>query len=113
MPTLWHCLEAIPGLVALPDIWIAWTDEDFEPFKTLCLQASARLATYIPCPRLCGCDHFIFIHHDRTGAIAVCRCTPDTCPDVALTIAEITPFQLSWSRLGRALRKAFDLDSKP
>src|SRR6267142_4672979 len=112
MPTVWQCLEEIPGLIALPAAWRDLTSENFAPFQALCLQTSARLATYIPCPLACGCDHFVIRRHDGAGAIAVCCCNPDTCPDIPLTLADITALEVSWTKLGRALCQALGLDTK-
>src|SRR5262249_24270088 len=44
---------------------------------------------------------------------AICRCEPPTCPDVLLTPEDIVLFELSWTKLARALCHAFALDHKP
>jgi hypothetical protein len=49
---------------------------------------------------------------DSAAAVAVCRCDPPKCPDLSLTLAEITPLKLSWTRLGRELCRALTLTSK-
>jgi len=38
---------------------------------------------------------------------ARCRCDPPTCPDLTLTLADITSVQLNRPKLGRAICKAF------
>ena len=67
---------------------------------------------YISCPLGCGCEHFVIRRHDGSGAIAACCCEPDTCPDIPLTLADITALEVSWTKLGRALCQALGLDSK-
>jgi len=102
----WATLEAFPGLSALPGVWEAALGDQFEAFKILCLEESPKLAASIPCPRRCGCLHTIIHRHDGTGAIAICRCEPPGCPDIPVSISEITPLQVNRSRLARALAKA-------
>ena len=108
----WAALESIPGLSALPDVWQAMLGKQFPAFKILCLQDSPRLALSVPCPRRCGCYHTIIHRHDRTGAIAICRCHPATCPDIPVTIPEITPLDVNRPRLARALCKALGCQNK-
>ncbi len=86
--------------------------EDFPSFKSLCLETRQMLARSFPCPRNCGCAQRV-IHHEDGSIVGVCQCDPPTCPNRQLTPADITPLQLSWSRLGRAVCEAFDLNSKP
>jgi len=45
--------------------------------------------------------------------MARCQCEPPDCAPLSLSPTEIIPLQLNWGRLGRALCKAFGLDSKP
>lgn len=96
-------------MVALEWAWRRMVGEQFPAFRTLCLEPSSSQAVRFPCPSGCGCNHLIIPRHDRTGAVAVCRCATPSCPDIPLTLQEITPLQVSWHRLGLALRKAFGL----
>jgi len=51
---------------------------------------------------------------EQHGVIrAICRCDPQTCPDILLTPDDIALFELSWTKLARALCHAFALDYKP
>jgi hypothetical protein len=86
--------------------------DHFPQFKILCLQESAQPAGSIPCPYQCGCYHTIIHRHDRTAAIAICRCEPPACPDIPVTIAEITPLEVSRQRLARAISKALGCQSR-
>src|ERR1051326_8472895 len=101
----WDILERIPGLKALPNIWQTLLGANFSAFHTLCLHESTKLVDEIPCPNDCGCTHTVILRHDRTSAIAICRCDPPKCPDTPLTLAQITPLQVNRPRLARALAK--------
>jgi predicted DNA-binding protein (UPF0251 family) len=59
-----------------------------------------------------SCHHTVIHRHDHTGAIAICRCHPATCPDIPVTIPEITPLDVNRPRLARALCKALGCQSK-
>ncbi len=108
---LWQSLEAIPGLVAVAAVWRAWLAEGFAPFQAAFLQARAQPARSVPCPRECGCAHEVVRHPDGS-LVAVCRCEPWSCEDLSLTLADVTLWELSWSRLGRSVCKAFGLDGR-
>jgi hypothetical protein len=105
----WSALEEIPGLVAVQADWRKHTGDHLQALWSLCLQATDWLAESFPCPRQCGCAHEVIMRHDRTSAVAACKCEPPTCPDIPVTIRDITPLELSWTRLGRALCKVFGL----
>ena len=45
----WQCLEAIPGLSAVPSVWRRYLAEDFELFKAAFLQAKPVLVKSFPC----------------------------------------------------------------
>ena len=49
---------------------------------------------------------------EAPAAIGVCCCDPPACPDLPLTIADITPLKLNWTRLARELCRALSLNSK-
>src|SRR5690349_3821888 len=100
-PSPWDCLEKIPGLSALPAVWQDLTAQHFFAFKALCLEQTHHFATSFPCPRNCGCTHAIIPRHDRTGAVAVCRCEPTICPDIILTNDEAMPLRVNRPKLAR------------
>src|ERR1051326_577925 len=108
----WRVFEEIPGLTAFAEVWQARMGPDFPALARLCLEPADGLATSLPCPRRCGCSHYIIPRHDGRGAVAVCRCHPPACPDIALTRTQITPLELNWAKLARALCQAFGLSSK-
>jgi hypothetical protein len=111
MPGLWHCLEDIPGPVALPSAWRAFTGERFDTFKALCLQERSKLPNFLPCHKEPGCAHAVIQRSD--GAIeGFCKHDRPTCPPLQLSRAEIIPLELSWPRLARALCRALALDNK-
>ena len=107
MNSPWLCLEAVPGLVALETDWRFLAGPQFPGFRALCLEPAVWQVQAFPCPRRCGCNHSVIPRHDGAGAVAICRCDPPSCPDISLTVEQITPLQVSPARLGRALCRAF------
>jgi hypothetical protein len=111
-PSPWRSLEEFPGLGTFAQTWQSRMGPDFDAIAALCLDPSDRLATAYPCPHDCGCSHHVIPRHDGEGAVAVCRCDPPVCPDIHLTRAQITPLDLNFAKLGRALCQAFGLARK-
>ena len=107
----WSCLEALPGLIALPRVWHARLGEMFERVKVLILQDNPTLAQLLPCPRGCGLAHDIVCRPDGSF-VATCYGDPNRPQEIPLTVADITPLEVSRSRLGRALCQALGLDSR-
>jgi hypothetical protein len=102
----------MPGLSAVAVDWQSFTGSQFEPFRALCLHHVEGTVKSYTCPRGCGCVHEVIHRHDHTAAIGVCRCKPPECPDIPLSIADITALELTWTRLSRALAQTFDLAPK-
>ncbi|HWW03039.1 MAG TPA: hypothetical protein VNZ64_25285 [Candidatus Acidoferrum sp.] len=102
----------MPGLTACTVDWQQLTGEQFEPFRALCLQPTDWLVKSYTCPRHCGCSHRVILRHDRTSAVGECRCDPPHCSDITLSIAAITPLELSWTRLARSLAQTFGFPPK-
>src|ERR1035438_5449808 len=107
----WSCLETLPGLIALPRVWRARLGEMFERVEALILQANATPAQLLPCPRGCGLAHDIICRPDGS-LIATCDADPSQPRDILLTPAEITPWEVSWSKLGHALFEVLGLHGK-
>lgn len=107
----WSSLEALPGLIALSRVWHARLDGMFERVKALILQENSTLAQLLPCPRGCGLAHDIVCRSDGS-LVATCYGDPNRPQEIPLTVADITPLEVSWSRLGRALCQALGLDSR-
>ncbi|HEY5909661.1 MAG TPA: hypothetical protein VJA21_03550 [Verrucomicrobiae bacterium] len=108
----WGSLEVIPSLAALASVWHdAWGDQ-FPPFKRLCLEQAPWTVLTVPCQRNCGCFHSVIPRHDRTAAIGVCCCEPPACPDITLTIDDITPLKINRQKLGRAIARAFQCETR-
>jgi hypothetical protein len=125
---VWHALESSRGLTAVAASWRERVGDQFNPFKTAFLQRAHGVAKGMPCPRGCACTHEIvqaesqsafsdsrITHHaSRSSAIrAVCRCEPPNCPDIPLMPDDILLFELSWTKISRALCHVFALDYKP
>src|ERR1035437_1333796 len=107
----WYCLEALPGLIALPRVWRARLREQFGPVRDLILQDNPSLAQLLPCPRGCGLAHNIVCRPDGS-LVATCCGEPERPQEIPLTIADITPLEVSWSKLSRALCQALGLHSR-
>jgi hypothetical protein len=107
----WSCLETLPGLIALPRVWRARLGEMFERMKGLILQDSPNPAQLLPCPRGCGLAHEIVCRPDGS-LVATCHGDPERPHEIPLTPADITPLEVSWPKLGRALCQALGLHSR-
>jgi hypothetical protein len=109
----WLSLEAIPGQCAVLPVWRDFTGEDFEAFRTLCLDVSDRTTCLFPCPWAPICA-FRIVRPAIPGApiIGHCETRPPQCEDVIFSETDILPLQVNWKKLARALCKAFGLDSR-
>jgi hypothetical protein len=107
----WPCLETLPGLIALPRVWHARLGDMFERVKALILQDHPNPAQLLPCPRGCGLAHEIVCRPDGS-LVATCCGDPDRPHEIPLTLADIMPLEVSWSRLGRTLCQPLGLDSR-
>ena len=96
----------------MPGVWRQRFGEAFEPMKDLILQENPNLAQLLPCPRGCGLAHDIICRPDAS-LIATCGADPNQPRDILLTRAEITPWEVSWSKLGHALFEILELHGKP
>ena len=98
-------------MAAVPSVWQRRTGEQFEAFKALCLQEWTSPIYHFACP-LCYCCHRVRHRSDGTF-VGICRCEPaGYCADIPLTLADITPLEVNWSRLSRAICRALGLDTK-
>lgn len=111
MSKFWHALEAIPGPSAVRAEWQSWIGGEFGVLQAAFLRGKEELAGSHPCREGCGCYHKA-IHHGGGRIVAVCQCDPWNCDDFPLTDADLIPYELNWSRLGRAVAKAFGCDFK-
>jgi hypothetical protein len=105
-------MEFLPSLSAVPAVWKQELGNQFPAFNTLCLQPEDWQVISYPCPAECGCWHRVVRRHDRSGAIGVCRCNPPNCPDLDLSITDITPLKVNRPKLARAICQALSLTSK-
>jgi hypothetical protein len=111
MSARWRALEEIPGLAALLPVWRRRVGDQFESFQTLCLQVHPKPATLYPCPYATGCAYRI-CHQADKSILGLCETQSAYCPEKKFTAEDVTPLQLSWSRLGRAIAKAFGLNPR-
>ncbi|PYJ05872.1 MAG: hypothetical protein DME25_07630, partial [Verrucomicrobia bacterium] len=122
----WPALESLPDLNAVPAVWRRLLGQHFEPFRRTFLQPKPEPARSIPCDH-CACAHEI-IHQPNNSPpetrntehgtriqhpslLAICRCSPWTCPNLHLSPADIILLELSWPKLARALCRALGLNS--
>src|SRR3954471_16394922 len=112
MQNPWRSFEELPGLTALPIAWQRWMGHEFELFRQLCLQPDTRRPRLYPCPLHTSCAYVIRPQPDGSFS-GDCQREPALCPKATLSHNDIVPLQLSWTRLSRALCRAFDLQSQP
>jgi len=118
MANPWKSLEGISPPVALPMVWRRWLGSDFEPFQRAFLQKRQDIAESFPCPYNCGCWHRLPLRitqpppDTKLLIPAACQCNPPHCPELRLTLEDVTPWELNWPSLASALRKAFGLNPK-
>jgi hypothetical protein len=107
MSKFWRCLEGLRGLVAVPAVWRARLDGEFDAVRGAFLKVRPdATAMSIPCPHECGCAHEV-IRHEDGSIVGVCRCESWSCDDIELKEEDLVLLELNWSRLGRAVAAAF------
>ena len=77
----------------------------------LILRENPNLAQLLPCPHGCGLAHNIICRPDGS-LVATCGADPNQPRDILLTPAEITPWEVSWSKFGHALFEVLELHGK-
>ncbi|MBI1178727.1 hypothetical protein GC207_14940 [bacterium] len=113
MRSLWHSLDALaPGqITAVPAVWRRLAGEHYEPMVNAFLRPRDEPASAVPCPHECGCAHEVIIHEEG-DIVGVCRCESWNCDNLVLQPEDIMVLELNWSRLGRAIARAFDCEPK-
>src|SRR3989442_1466768 len=115
----WFCLERLSGLSGVPLTWRQCLGEHFDCFSPSFLQLRPEPAVRYPCDN-CSCFHDVIIDPTlnsklktlNSAVTAVCRCDPLACSPLMLTRDDIQIWELSWSKLTRALCRAFGLEPK-
>ncbi|HYG35789.1 MAG TPA: hypothetical protein VEC99_13445, partial [Clostridia bacterium] len=108
MNQFWRAIESIPDFAAVAQVWRNCLGRDYGAFAAAFLQPRLDPVRSYPCPNECGCAHEI-VPHANGAMVGVCRCEPWGCEDLILTPDEVICYELSLTRLGRALCKALDL----
>ena len=101
-----------PRLTAIRCTWAEHLAADFESFTTLCLDPEDRFVESYPCPN-CSCWHRVVPRHDRTGAIAVCRCDPPAMPRFPTLDRGNHPPPTQPPQARRHIARALGIDRKP
>jgi hypothetical protein len=109
MKNLWRCLEALPGLVAVPSVWADGTGAAAAVVRTAFLRDTGRLAEAYPCE--CGCAHAV-VEHEDGRMVGVCQCEPWNCDDVALSREELKLLEFNRAKFGREVCRAFGCEPK-
>ena len=109
---MWSALESSRGLVSVAACWRARVGDDYDAFFAAFLSRNGQNAKFYPCPCHCGCMHEVVDCGDG-NFVAACRCEEPHCPDIKATQADITLWELSWSKLSRGLCAAFGLNARP
>ncbi len=112
MPMPWPFLASLHTFSHPAAVWRRGLGEDYPAFRAALLEKRNETAQYLPCPRNCGCAHEV-IRHGAGDIVAVCRCEPWNCDDLLVGPEEIVCWELSWSRLGRALCRGLGLEHNP
>ena len=107
----WHVLETIEGQIALPSEWRTYLGEYFASFHDAFLDPTSHRAKTFPCARYPGYFRTLQFHEDGS-ATAPCHLLDERCPTLNLTDADVTLWELNWSKLGLALCRALGLDTK-
>src|SRR5574341_298363 len=107
----WSALEQSHRLKHVAAIWRQRRGETFPVFQAALLQRTPERARAHPCPRNCGCAHEV-IREGTDDFAAVCRCERWNCDTFTVTPEQLALWELSWTRLGRALCQALGLDRR-
>lgn len=111
MPSPWPALTESASLKHSALMWQRRLGDFYRPFRSAFLQRAAGLAKNCPCPRDCGCAHEV-IEEEPGRHVAVCRCDPWNCDTFAVPAEALELWELSWSRLGRALCACLGLEGR-
>jgi len=107
---VWKTLEDIRGLSAVPATWRAHLAGSFATFGAAFLQPETTTVLSVPCPRECGCWHYVI---PQNGSfIGRCQCEPPNCADLQLTHTDVTALQLNRPKLARAIARAIGCETK-
>jgi hypothetical protein len=107
----WRSFEELPGLSAVPEVWHNWMGDDFPHFKNVCLDPEPEPVQVLPCPFHSICSHLISRQADGSY-ISECQQNPIRCPEGTWTLPELTPLQINWRKLGRAICSALGSQNK-
>ncbi len=135
MLAFWSALEQMPGLNAIPAAWTSLMGPAFQTLKEPFFCKQPQPARVCFCEKCC-CVHEVITPGPGTpgpagsgsglspalppspapsapsSLVAVCQCKTGGCPDIPLTPADLVIWELSWTRLGRALCRALELDPR-
>ena len=108
--SLWRSLEQVRGLCAATPTWRRQMGGSFELFASAFLRRREDTAQSLWCEE-CYCSHTVVTHENGT-MVGVCECDPWNCDDMNLTAEDMALWELNWTKLGRAVARAFDCESQ-
>lgn len=109
MDPFWPGLENVPGFSAASATWAGRLGTEHELVRKAFLQVQPGLARFFPCPE-CGCEHEVI--PGASGWVGVRQCESGDCHDLALSEADLELWELSMTKLARALARAFQLSPR-
>jgi hypothetical protein len=104
----WRGLELVRGPTAVVATWQQHLGDICPAFSRAFLKRCVEPVRNYLCPIGCGCVHEVTGHVDDS-LVAVCRCESRACEDLDPSRADAAFYELSRTRLGRALCRAFGL----
>lgn len=107
---LWQSLEQVRGLCGATVTWKRRLGDSFEPFASAFLRRLEEKAESIWCEE-CYCAHAVITHPDGK-IVGVCECDPWNCDDMQLSADDVALWELNWTKLSRAVARAFDCEWK-
>lgn len=105
---MWQSLEQVHGLCAATPTWRRRLGNSFDLFAPSFMRRLEEKAESIWCEE-CYCAHAVVTHPDGK-MVGVCECDPWNCDDMLLTTDDVALWEVNWTRLGRAVARAFDCE---
>ena len=100
----------MPGCIAPAITWQALLDGDWEIVRTAVMGRRSARAASLPCPR--GGEPHAVITHAEDDVVVVPDGESCTCADQVVTADDVAMWDVSTTKLGRALAKALELQSR-
>jgi len=110
MPKLWQCLESVAAGMAPAVTWQTLLGDEWDVARTALMGRRPDRAVSLPCPR--GGEPHTVVDHAEDDIVAVPDDKSCTCADQVVTADDVAQWQVSPKKLGRALAKVLELQSR-